>query len=135
MGYSIYACPSSVVYHVGGGTLPKGNERKVFLNFRNNMIMLAKNLPKRQSFWKIPLRIFMDFVSATKSLFDGQFVYFLAIGEAHLAFFKWLFFKQKNSVFPYRRKGRLSGWYRHSVAWQHFVVGRERFDEIVGGKR
>ena len=135
LGYSIYACPSSVVYHIGGGTLPKGNERKVFLNFRNNMIMLAKNLPKRQSFWKIPLRIVMDFISAFKSLFAGQFVYFLAIGEAHLAFFKWLFFKQKSSVFPDRRKGRLSGWYRHSVAWQHFVAGRERFDEIVGDKR
>ena len=50
--------------------------------------MLAKNLPKRQSFWKIPLRILMDFISAFKSLFAGQFVYFLAIGEAHLAFFK-----------------------------------------------
>ena len=100
LGYSIYACPSSVVYHVGGGTLPKGNERKVFLNFRNNMIMLAKNLPKRQSFWKIPLRILMDFISAFKSLFAGQFVYFLAVGEAHLAFFKWLFFMQKSSVFP-----------------------------------
>ena len=99
LGYSIYACPASEVYHVGGGTLPKGNERKVFLNFRNNMIMLAKNLPKRQSFWKIPLRILMDFISAFKSLFAGQFVYFLAVGEAHLAFFKWLFFKQKSKCF------------------------------------
>jgi GT2 family glycosyltransferase len=135
LGYSIYACPSAVVYHIGGGTLPKGNERKVFLNFRNNMIMLAKNLPKRQSFWKIPLRILMDFISAFKSLFAGQFVYFLAVGEAHLAFFKWLFFMQKNSVFPGRRRARLSGWYRHSVAWKHFVEGRERFDEIVDGKR
>ena len=43
--YKVYTCPQSVVYHVGGGTLPKGNERKVFLNFRNNLIMLAKNLP------------------------------------------------------------------------------------------
>jgi GT2 family glycosyltransferase len=135
LGYSIYACPSSVVYHVGGGTLPKGNERKVFLNFRNNMIMLAKNLPKRQSFWKIPLRILMDFVSAFKSLFAGQIVYFLAVWEAHLAFFKWLLFMRKQSVFPVQRKARLSGWYLHSVAWKHFVEGRERFDEIVGGKR
>jgi GT2 family glycosyltransferase len=135
LGYSIYACPASVVYHVGGGTLPKGNERKVFLNFRNNMIMLAKNLPKRQSFWKIPARILMDFISAFKSLFAGQFVYFLAVGEAHLAFFKWLFFMRKQSVFPLQRKARLSGWYLHSVAWKHFVEGRERFDEIVGDKR
>ena len=91
LGYSIYACPSSVVYHVGGGTLPEGNEEGI-LNFRNNMIMLAKNLPKRQSFWKIPLRVMLDFISAFKSLFAGQFVYFLAVGEAHLAFLKWLVF-------------------------------------------
>jgi len=135
LGYSIYACPASVVYHVGGGTLPKGNERKVFLNFRNNMIMLAKNLPRRQSFWKIPLRIGMDFISAFKSLFAGELVYFLAVAEAHLAFFKWLLFKQKSSVFPSRRKNRLSGWYLNSVAWKHFVEGKETFDEIVGGKR
>ena len=44
-GHTIMVCPSAVVYHVGGGTLPKGNARKVYLNFRNNLIMLAKNLP------------------------------------------------------------------------------------------
>jgi GT2 family glycosyltransferase len=135
LGYSIYACPDSVVYHVGGGTLPKGNERKVFLNFRNNMIMLAKNLPLHESIWKIPLRILMDFISAFKSLFAGQVVYFLAVGEAHLAFLKWMLFKQRKSVFPGKRKGVLSGWYPHSVAWKHFVVGKKRFDEIVDDKR
>jgi hypothetical protein len=62
-------------------------------------------------------------------------VYFLAVGEAHLAFLKWLVFKRKESVFPLQRKARLSGWYLHSVAWKHFVQGKERFDEIVGGKR
>jgi hypothetical protein len=120
---------------VGGGTLPKGNERKVFLNFRNNMIMLAKNLPKRQSFWKIPLRVLMDFTSAFKSLFAGQVVYFLAVWEAHVAFFKWLLFSQARSVFPVKRKARLTGWYPHCVAWKHFVEGKETFDEIVGDKR
>jgi GT2 family glycosyltransferase len=135
LGYSIYVCPGSEVYHLGGGTLPKGNERKVFLNFRNNLIMLAKNLPKRQSFWKIPLRFLLDFISAFKSLFVGQFVYFLAVGEAHLAFLKWLIFKRSESVFPVQRKARLSGWYLHSVVWKHFVLGKERFDEIVGRKR
>jgi GT2 family glycosyltransferase len=135
MGYTIYACPASVVYHVGGGTLPKGNERKVFLNFRNNMIMLAKNLPLHESLWKIPLRILMDFTSAFKSLFAGQLVYFLAVGEAHLGFIKWVLFKQNRSVFPDNRKAALTGWYPHSVAWKHFVEGKKRFDEIVGDKR
>ena len=135
MGYSIYVCPDSVVYHIGGGTLPKGNERKVFLNFRNNMIMLAKNLPKRQSFWKIPLRIIMDLISAWKSLFNGQYVYFWAVAEAHLAFLKWLLFKRGESIFPLKRRAVLSGWYIHCVAWKHFVEGKETFNEIVGDKR
>ena len=135
LGYQVYACPSSEIYHIGGGTLPKGNERKVFLNFRNNMIMLAKNLPKRQSIWKIPLRILMDFTSAVKSLFAGQAVYFVAVWEAHAAFFKWLIFNRSSSVFPISRKGRVSGWYQHCVAWKHFVEGKETFDEIVGDKR
>ena len=97
--------------------------------------MLAKNLPKRQAVWKIPLRVLMDLISAFKSLFAGQVVYFLAIVEAHMAFLKWLLFKRKKSVFPVRRLAHLPGWYRHCVAWKHFVEGRERFDEIVGGKR
>lgn len=134
MNYAVYVCPESVVYHVGGGTLPKGNERKVFLNFRNNMIMLAKNLPKRQSFWKIPLRVVMDVISAWKSLAAGEAIYFFAIMEAHMAFLRWLFFKRGQSIFPLRTRARLSGWYQHSVAWKHFVRGKKTFAEIVGIK-
>ncbi len=53
-GYKVYVQPASVVYHIGGGTLPKENNLKVFLNFRNNLIMLAKNLPLNEAVWKIP---------------------------------------------------------------------------------
>jgi len=133
-GYGIYVCPHSVVYHVGGGTLPKGNERKVFLNFRNNLIMLAKNLPFQQAIWKIPFRFLLDAISAWKSLFAGEAIYFLAISEAHLAFVKWVLFKQNESVFPKRRKANLAGWYLHSVVWKHFVRGKKTFTEIVGNK-
>ena len=133
-GYNIYVCPDSLVYHVGGGTLPKGNERKVFLNFRNNLIMLAKNLPFRQTIWKIPFRFLLDAVSAWKSLLAGEAIYFLAISEAHLAFIKWLLFKQNESVFPKKRKANLAGWYLHSVVWKHFVRGKKTFTEIVGNK-
>src|SRR5690606_34906241 len=52
-GYFVYCCPASVVYHLGGGTLPKGNSEKVFLNFRNNLIMMARNLPPVEAVWKI----------------------------------------------------------------------------------
>jgi len=133
-GYTIYSCPQSVVYHVGGGTLPKGNERKVFLNFRNNLIMMVKNMPAREWIWKISFRFLLDSVSAWKSLLAGEGVYFLAIVEAHLAFLKWLFFKRKQSVFPKKRGGKLRAWYTHSIVWQYFVAGRKTFSEIVKRK-
>ena len=134
-GYTVYSCPKSVVYHVGGGTLPKGNERKVFLNFRNNLIMMAKNLPARQCLWKIPFRFLLDSISAWKSLLAGEGVYFMAILEAHLAFLKWAAIKRKQSVFPQKRGGKLLGWYPRSVVWQYFVMGKKTFSEIVKVKR
>jgi GT2 family glycosyltransferase len=134
-GYTIYSCPASVVFHVGGGTLPKGNERKVFLNFRNNLIMMAKNLPMGQLLWKMPLRFLLDSISAWKSLFAGEAVYFWAILEAHLAFIKWMIFKRGQSVFPKSRQGALRGWYSGSVVWQYFVKGKKTFGEIVKGKK
>jgi GT2 family glycosyltransferase len=133
-GYKVYACPQSVVYHVGGGTLPKGNERKVFLNFRNNLVMLAKNLPLSQSIWKIPLRLVLDGISAWKSLFAGQTIYFGAIFEAHIAFIGWSLFKRNRSVFPKNKRGRLSGWFSESIVWKHFVTGKKTFAEIVQNK-
>jgi len=133
-GYKVYACPASVVYHVGGGTLPKGNERKVFLNFRNNLIMMAKNLPLGQALWKIPFRFLLDSVSAWKSLFAGEAIYFVAIGEAHLAFVKWLVIGRKQSLFPQKKRGMLYGWYTRSIVWQYFVAGKKTFTEIVKAK-
>lgn len=134
-GHLVYSCPSSVVYHVGGGTMPKGNERKVFLNFRNNLIMMAKNLPATQRIWKIPFRFLLDSISAWKSLLAGEGVYFMAILEAHLAFLKWVAVKRSQSVFPVRRGGKLSGWYPGSVVWQYFVAGKKSFGEIVRRKK
>jgi GT2 family glycosyltransferase len=134
-GYKVYACPLSVVYHVGGGTLPKGNKRKVFLNFRNNLIMLAKNLPASQAWWKIPFRFGLDTISAFKSLFEGQGRYFIAVFDAHLAFLRWIPGRRRKSIFPENRNGRLNGWYRGSVVWKHFAKGKTRFTEIVRIKK
>jgi GT2 family glycosyltransferase len=134
-GHTIYACPASVVYHVGGGTLPKGNKRKVFLNFRNNLIMMAKNLPLSQSWWKIPWRLVLDTVSAFKSLLEGQGVYFAAIFKAHIAFLQWIPGRRKKSVFPVSREGKLKGWFPGSVVWRHFVGGKTTFAQIVSKKK
>ena len=132
-GYKIIACPASRVYHVGGGTLPKGNQKKVYLNFRNNLIMLAKNLPPSQLVWKIPLRIILDVVSASKSLFAGEATYFIAVMEAHIGFIRWLVVDKKKSNFPERRNGVLHGYTKKSVVWKHFISGKDTFTEIIGG--
>ncbi len=133
-GFDVYSCPRSVVYHVGGGTLPKGNERKVFLNFRNNLIMLAKNLPFFKALGKVPMRILLDIISAWKSLLAGEAIYFFAIFEAHAAFLKWLLFNRGQSVFPVSRKAPVKGWYKGSIVWMHFIMGKKTFAEIVKNK-
>jgi GT2 family glycosyltransferase len=130
-GYRISSCPQSVVYHVGGGTLPKGNTKKTYLNFRNNLIMLAKNMTWSQKWWKIPFRIFLDLVSATKGLLTGEPGYFIAIIGAHLSFAKWVILKQHKSVFPQKRNKKLLGVYRHNLVWQYFVRKKKFFSELM----
>jgi GT2 family glycosyltransferase len=130
-GYKIFCCPGSVVYHVGGGTLPRGNSKKTFLNFRNNQIMLAKNLPAGEKWWKIPYRMMLDTVSAVKGLFSGDGGYFVAIFTAHLAFLYWLFFKRHKRKAAKKKLVQLKGLYKGNIAWQHFVKKKKLFSEIV----
>jgi GT2 family glycosyltransferase len=130
-GYKIYSCPASVVYHVGGGTLPKGNARKTYLNFRNNKIMLSKNLSFSKKLLVIPVRNFLDAVSAWKGLLTGDGDYFIAIIKAHLGFWKWWMFYKKRSSFPASKNKPLSGYLHKNIAWLHFVKKKKYFSEIA----
>ena len=130
-GYTIMACPDSEVYHVGGGTLPKGNSLKTYLNFRNNRIMLSKNLPLSKKIWVMPARNLLDGISAWKGLLSGDGGYFIAILRAQLAFIKWWLIYKKKSVFPEHRNKPLLGFLKKNMAWQHFVKKKKAFSEIV----
>lgn len=130
-GHKIYSCPESVVYHVGGGTLPKTNSLKTYLNFRNNRIMLSKNLPFSKKIWVLPVRCFLDGISAWKGLVSGDGGYFIAIIRAHLAFLKWWLLYKKKSVFPKTKQGKLSGYLPKNIAWLHFVNKKKYFSQIV----
>lgn len=130
-GHKIYSCPAAIVYHVGGGTLPRGNSLKTYLNFRNNRIMLSKNLPFSKKIWIMPARNFLDGVSAWKGLLSGDGGYFVAILRAQLAFIKWWLFYQQKSVFPATKKAALSGYLRKNMVWQHFAKKKKYFSEIV----
>jgi GT2 family glycosyltransferase len=132
-GYKIFCCPQSVVYHVGGGTLPRGNSKKTFLNFRNNQILLAKNLPWSEKWWKIPFRLFLDQVSAVKGLLSGDAGYFVAIFKAHLAFLDWIVFHQNMKPIHKRKKLKyLPGVYHGNIVWQHFARKKKFFRDITG---
>ncbi|HUC80753.1 MAG TPA: glycosyltransferase family 2 protein [Flavisolibacter sp.] len=134
-GYKIFVCPQSVVYHVGGGTLPRGNSKKTFLNFRNNQIMLAKNLEWAEKWWKIPYRMMLDQVSALKGLLAGDGGYFLSIIEAHFAFYYWLVFGNKKWMPKKRRPLKsLRGVYQGNVVWEHFGKKKKTFSSIVKKK-
>jgi GT2 family glycosyltransferase len=132
-GYRIMACPASVVYHVGAGTLPRGG-RKVFLNFRNNLMMLCKNLPWYEKLWKLPVRFGLDAVSAWKGLLTGDPDFFRAIYQAHIAVVKYLFVYRVKRPHPRKPFCSLQGVYRGSVVWQYFVGKHSRFQEIIRNK-
>lgn len=89
-GYKVFCCPQSKVYHIGGGTLPKKSPYKTYLNFRNNLSLLVKNLPKGRVFPTIVYRIVLDWVAAMKFLCEGGLADFRMVFKAHLDFYKRL---------------------------------------------
>lgn len=134
-GYTIYAVPSSVVYHVGGGTLPMGDRKKIYLNFRNNLAMLSKNLPFSESLWKIPLRIMMDIIAAYRALIGGDFSTFISIASAHLDFAGWIFIGKRGKKLPKMKTKSIVTVYDGNIAWQYFIKKKKTFPEIVPFKK
>ena len=138
-GYSIMSCPESVVYHVGGGTLPRGG-RKVFLNFRNNLLMLGKNLPFSELLWKIPIRFCLDAISAWKGVLQGDYSFFYAIVKAHMSVMAiWtrqlLKNNTKEGAIPKKPMKTIPGVYNGSIIWQYFIKKQTKFSEIISGKQ
>ena len=86
-GYNVYAIGSSKVFHLGGGTL-KPSPKKVFLNHRNSLYMLLKNLPSGQLFKVLFIRLLLDGLAGIKYFLEGQWKNTLAILKAHFAFYK-----------------------------------------------
>jgi GT2 family glycosyltransferase len=132
-GFKIFVQPASVVYHIGGGTLPVGDKKKVYLNFRNNLVMITKNLPVSQLIWKIPFRIMLNKIFALKALFKGNGTPFTAVFRAHLHYISWLFSSKNKHTRP-DKQARLYGMYKGLVIWQYFVNRKRTFSEIVTPK-
>ncbi len=87
-GFKVLFSQQSTVYHIGGGTLPKNNPRKTFLNFRNNLLMVYKNAPAKD-LWKICLlRLILDGIAGIKFLLEGNGKDCIAVVKAHFYFYK-----------------------------------------------
>ncbi|MBC8052802.1 MAG: glycosyltransferase family 2 protein [Sphingobacteriaceae bacterium] len=129
-GYKIMYCPDSVVYHVGGGTLNAENSYKTYLNFRNNLFMLLKNLPGEKVFGIIFLRFWLDFISLLKFLLEGRFKHAGAINRAHISFFRE-FLKNKKKRIKTTASPNTKGLFKGSVVWEYFVRKKKLYTQIV----
>jgi len=95
MDYNIKYIGNSTVYHVGGATLSNTNPKKTYLNFRNSLFMLAKNLPKRQLFFIVIIRLLLDGVAGIRFLITGEFSHLLSIIKSHFSFYRYFIIDNK----------------------------------------
>lgn len=128
-GYIVEYCPKSTIYHVGGGTLPPSNPRKTYLNFRNNMALLYKNLPKNRLLWVLTARVVLDYVAAFKFLLEKKPKEFKAVIDAHKAFHKWLpQLKQKRQTLG--KQQSVSCIYQGLLLVQYYLLKHSKFSQL-----
>jgi GT2 family glycosyltransferase len=128
LGYKIMYCPGSVVYHIGGGTLPKISWRKTYFNFRNNFYLLYKNLPDNlvnEVFFK---RLFLDGIAAMKFLFTAGFKDFWAIYKAHQSFYSTLSkTKAKRKLLQHAPLHKV---YRKNIVFEYYLRKKKKFTDL-----
>ena len=131
LGHKVMVCPASMVYHVGGGTLPVGSAWKTYLNFRNNFILLYKNLPDNKLYRVIISRLFLDGLAGLKFLLQGGFSDFIAVIRAHIYFY--------GNYSSIRRKRRslkrnpVSMIYNGNIVSEHYMHRKKKFTDLKKG--
>ncbi|NML63742.1 glycosyltransferase family 2 protein [Hymenobacter sp. RP-2-7] len=132
-GYEVwYAGGASVVEHVGGGTLPKSNPRKTYLNFRNGLALLFKNTAPGELAPSLILRLLLDWVAGLRLLAAGNWPEARAVGRAHAAFFLRLGYwrRRRKLAAPRLLLSERAGTYAGSVVWAYFGQGKKRFADL-----
>jgi GT2 family glycosyltransferase len=132
-GYKIGYAPDSIIYHLGGGSLPMGSPRKVFYNFRNSLYMLWKNYSSSTLARRFLLRLFLDVIAAYKALLSGKPKEWWAVAKAHLHFvknFSSLHKKRKQLQDKRSNPENPDSMLNISLIWQHFAKGVKRFKDL-----
>lgn len=133
MGRKIFCIPESEVYHVGGGTLPKSNPMKTYLNFRNNLTMLYKNLSDSEINHVMRVRRFLDYLAAFETLvLKRNWGDFKAIFKARRAFKVWKheFDEDRRKIQAGRVKEEIPQVYNLSIIWQYYAKGKKLFSQL-----
>ncbi|NTW34386.1 MAG: glycosyltransferase family 2 protein [Bacteroidetes bacterium] len=127
-GYKIMYCPDSLIFHIGGGTLPKNNPKKTYLNFRNNFFLLFKNLPSNKLFPVFFIRLFLDGIAGLKFLAEGHFKDFIFVIKAHFAFYF--------SISKLLKKRRISKHvnvsciYNKLIVSEYYIKNKKTFNQL-----
>ena len=133
LGRQIVYLPDSHVFHLGGGTLPKGNSRKTFLNFRNNLTMLYKCLPDEELHYVMRWRWFLDYLAAWQTLIlNRNLGDFKAIYQARRAFKQWKndFKEDRENIQRYRKNRVVKERKRYSLLWQYYAKGKRQYSDL-----
>ena len=116
----------STVYHVGGATLNQENPKKTFLNFRNSLLMLVKNLPKESLVKLLFLRMILDGIAGIRFLFQGKILHSIAVLKAHFYFYHLLSINYKK-----RGKTQLKKYYKvKSIVYSYYIKHGIVFEKL-----
>lgn len=131
MGHKVMSIPESLVYHLGGGTLPINTPFKIYLNYRNNLYLLLKNLPTAKLFPILFVRLLLDGVSALVYLSRFSFGFFAAVFKAHIHFYlnlpKTLI--KRRQIKNFAPVDTVSGVYKQSMVFNFMLKGKKKFEQ------
>ena len=131
-GFRILCNPESTVYHLGGGTLSNHSSRKLYLNFRNNLLMMYKNLPKGKALKILFIRMILDGLAAIKFLLELKISSFFAVIKAHISFYgKFKIFRKKRTqLLPSIKQANHREIYNKSIIVRYFLKKQKYFSEL-----
>jgi len=132
MGYRIVFCPGSKVYHLGGGSLPYGNPKKLFLNFRNNLSLLYKNLPSEKLVCTLLTRMIFDGAAAFHLLAKGNARGFVSVIHAHFRFYRSIssLHKKRKNQGKFLKRTMHPEMFRKSIILNYYLKNKKRFSEL-----
>ena len=134
LGRKVYCIPDSAVFHLGGGTLPKSNPMKTYLNFRNNLTMLYKNLPDRELRKVMRVRFWLDWLAALQMLVLGRSIGdFKAVIKARMAFKAWKndFRHDRETIQSTAKVDAVPERICISILWQYYIKRNKTFRQII----